>query len=49
MIALPGCPSNSDNTVITDGLTQDDFAKYEADLAAVSSEEAYADEDIDEE
>lgn len=48
VLVLPGCGSKSDNAVITDGLTADDFAKYEADLAAANSQDAYDDQGGDE-
>lgn len=41
--ALPGCDSSRENAVITDGMTPDDFAKYEADLAAANSDGTYED------
>ncbi|TWU47442.1 hypothetical protein Poly51_52420 [Rubripirellula tenax] len=44
MVALPGCDSKKENAVITDGLTADDFAKYEADLAAANADGAYEEE-----
>ena len=42
-----GC-SEEKNAVITDDLTQDDFAQYEADLAKANGEANYDDEDMDE-
>ena len=33
---LPGC--SQDNVAATDGATADDFAKYEADLAAATAD-----------
>ena len=46
--ALPGCESSKDNAVITEDLTADDFAKYEADLARVNAEGTYDDESSEE-
>jgi hypothetical protein len=44
-IAVPGCGGGSeDTTLATEGLTADDFAQYEADLAAVSGDDSYAEE-----
>jgi hypothetical protein len=45
-IAVPGCGGGSEeNTLATEGLTADDFAKYEADLAAVNAAENYDEDD----
>ena len=50
MIALPGCGGEEgSNEVITEGLTADDYAKYEADLAAANAEGSYDDDEIDNE
>ncbi len=35
-VVLPGCGSK-ENTLATDGATAEDFAKYEAELAAVTA------------
>ncbi len=50
MTAFSGCGGKEDgNPVITEGLTADDYAKYEADLAAANAEGSYDDEaDADE-
>ncbi|KAA5537974.1 hypothetical protein FYK55_27925 [Roseiconus nitratireducens] len=42
-VALPGCGGSDGNTLATDGATADDFAQYEADLAAVTGAEANED------
>ena len=47
-IAVAGCGAPEDNKLATDGATADDFAKYEAELAAVSGDDSYADVDEDE-
>jgi hypothetical protein len=45
-IAVPGCGGGSeDTTLATEGLTADDFAQYEADLAAVTAAEDHGAED----
>ena len=43
-IALPGCGGSEENKLATDGATADDFAKYEADLAAANTDAGYEDE-----
>lgn len=44
-IAVPGCGGGSEDTSLAnEGLTAEDFAKYEADLAAVSGDDSYAEE-----
>ena len=44
-IAVPGCGGGSEeNKLANEGLTADDFAKYEADLAAVQGDDSYAEE-----
>ena len=48
-IAVPGCGGTEENTLATEGLTADDFAQYEADLAAVTGEDAHSAEDEGEE
>ncbi len=45
-IALPGC-NTAEPSLAEEDLTADDFAQYEADLAAANSEGTY-DEDNDE-
>ncbi len=47
-IALPGC-GTEENTLATEGATADDFARYEAELAAANSEGAYEEEAEDDE
>ena len=48
-IAAPGCGGGSEeNTLAEEGLTADDFARYEAELAAVTAEEDHVAEDEDE-
>ncbi len=42
-IAVPGCGGSEENTLATEDLTADDFAKYEAELAAVSGGDSYED------
>ncbi|QDT09665.1 hypothetical protein [Planctomycetes bacterium K23_9] len=43
-LTVAGCSGNEENTVITDDLTADDFAKYEADLAKANGEGNYDEE-----
>jgi hypothetical protein len=44
-IAVPGCDGQKEETSLaTEGLTADDFAAYEADLAAVSGGDSYEEE-----
>jgi hypothetical protein len=43
-IAIPGCGETKETKLATEGVTADDIAKYEADLAAVSGEDSYAEE-----
>ena len=40
-IALVGCGGSQENTLATPGATADDFAKYEADLAAANADAGY--------
>jgi hypothetical protein len=41
--AVAGCGGSNETSVITDDLSQDDFAKYEADLAKASEGADYDD------
>ena len=44
-IALPGCGGGSQEpSLANEGVTADDIARYEAELAAVSGDDSYADE-----
>ena len=44
-MAVPGCGGGGEeNTLANEDLTADDFAKYEADLAAVSGGDSYEEE-----
>lgn len=47
LIAVPGCGGKEENPLATDGATADDFAKYEEELAAVSGEGSYGDDEGD--
>ena len=50
MIAVAGCGGSGENELATDGVTADELAKYEEQLAAVSGGDSYADsEDGDDE
>ncbi|MGB7343471.1 MAG: hypothetical protein WBD20_04620 [Pirellulaceae bacterium] len=40
---VAGCGGKEETSLANDDLTAEDFAKYEAELAAVNSDEAYAD------
>lgn len=42
--AVAGCGEPEDNTLAEEGITADEIAKYEAELAAVTGDEAYAEE-----
>ena len=42
-IAVSGCGETKETKLATEGVTADDIAKYEADLAAVSGGESYED------
>ncbi|MCA9140822.1 MAG: hypothetical protein KDB00_28820 [Planctomycetales bacterium] len=44
-LAASGCSESKQNSLATDGATADDFAKYEAELAAVTGAEAHEDTD----
>lgn len=47
-IAIAGCDEQKDGTSLAnEGVTADQIAQYEADLAAVSGDEAYADSQDD--
>lgn len=46
-VALPGCGGSEENTLATESATADDFAQYEADLAAANSEAGYEDENAE--
>ena len=43
-IAVPGCGGSEEPTLAEEGLTADDFAKYEEELAAVSGGDSYEEE-----
>ena len=44
-ITLPGCGAGSQEpSLANEGITADDIAKYEAELAAIQGEDAYAEE-----
>ena len=50
VVAVVGCGEPEGNALATDGATADDFARYEAELAAVSGGDSYEDaEDGDDE
>ncbi|PAY17944.1 hypothetical protein CKO51_18190 [Rhodopirellula sp. SM50] len=42
--ALPGCGDSTETTLATEGATADDFAQYEADLAAANADAGYEEE-----
>ncbi len=42
-VTVVGCGKQTDNGLATDGATADEFAQYEAELAAVSGGESYED------
>jgi len=44
-IAVTGCGAPEDNALATDSATADDFAKYEEELAAVSGDDSYEEEE----
>ena len=43
-LAVAGCGNSEVNSLAEEGITADEIAKYEEDLAAVSGGEAYAEE-----
>lgn len=47
-ISLAGCGGKKENSLANENLTEDDFAKYEADLAAAMGDDAGYDEDTEE-
>ncbi len=42
-ISIVGCGGQEENTLATDGASADEFAKYEAELEAVSGGSSYED------
>ncbi|MCC9645289.1 hypothetical protein LOC71_23670 [Rhodopirellula sp. JC740] len=46
-LSLVGCNDSGENQLATEGATAEDFAKYEADLAATFSDADYEDEGAD--
>ena len=42
--AVAGCSGKKENTLANDDLTAEDFAKYEADLAAANADGEYDEE-----
>lgn len=41
VFAAAGCGGSEDNALATDGATEEDFANYERELAAVSGDDSY--------
>jgi len=48
LLVFPGCEEAKENALATDGATAEDFAKYEAELAAVSGAEDHEESEEDE-
>lgn len=44
-LLVMGCGGNEGNTIAEQGITAEDIAQYEAELAAVTTEESYAEEE----